>query len=41
MMLEKINRAIKESNSGKMPHDGAEEQKKSLRNMFNYQERTS
>jgi len=40
MLLNKINKAIKES-SGKVPHDGEEEQKKSLRNMFNYQERTS
>lgn len=35
MMLNKINKAIRES-SGQVPHDGEEEQKKSLRNMFNY-----
>jgi len=39
-MLNKINEAIKKD-GGKVPHDGEEEQKKSLRNMFNYQERTS
>lgn len=39
-LLNKINKAIKESGK-KVPHDGEEEQKKSLRNMFNYQERTS
>ena len=40
MLLNKINKAIKEY-SGKVPHDTEEEQKRSLRNMFNYQERTS
>lgn len=40
LLLNKINKAIMES-SGKVPHDGEGEQKKSLRNMFNYQERTS
>jgi dynein intermediate chain 1 len=39
-MLNKINAAIK-AEGGKVPHDGDEERKKSLRNMFNYQERTS
>jgi len=39
-LLNKINKAIKDE-YGKVPHDGEEQQKKSLRNMFNYQERTS
>ena len=39
-LLNKINKAIKED-GGKIPHDGEAERKKSLRNMFNYQERTS
>ena len=39
-LLNKINKAIKEE-GGKIPHDGEAERKKSLRNMFNYQERTS
>jgi dynein intermediate chain 1, axonemal len=39
-LLNKINKAIKDAGK-KVPHDGEEEQKKSLRNMFNYQERTS
>lgn len=39
-LLNNINKAIKE-HSGKVPHDSEEDQKRSLRNMFNYQERTS
>ena len=39
-LLNKINKAIKDE-YGKVPHDSEAEQKRSLRNMFNYQERTS
>ena len=39
-LLNKINKAIKDE-GGKVPHDTEEYRKKSLRNMFNYQERTS
>ena len=39
-LLNNINKAIKEE-YGKVPHDSEGEQKRSLRNMFNYQERTS
>lgn len=39
-LLNKINAAIK-AEGGKVPHDDETSKKKSLRNMFNYQERTS
>ena len=39
-MLKKINQAIMDEGA-KVPHDGEDEKKKSLRNQFNYQERTS
>lgn len=39
-MLNKINKAIKDSGKA-VPHDGEAQQKKSLRNMFNYQERAA